>query len=99
VNILTGDGDGFIDNCESVQVGFPAHNIGKGNLTNVRITAIVPSNPGVNGPAVPVVVAPSIAQCSTARVNFTFQAGGLKANEALSMRVDVTSDELAAIGI
>jgi len=49
--------------------------------------------------SLPFVVASSLAQCASVPINFSFKAGGLKPNEVLSMRVDVTSDELATLGI
>ena len=43
--IETGDGDPFVDNCEIARLTFNVVNTGGVTLTNVRVTAIAPSNP------------------------------------------------------
>lgn len=97
--IIGGDGDEFLDNCESGEVTFKVRNIGAGELTNLRVTNVVPSNPAVRPPLLPVVIARSLGQCATETDKITFGAVGLAPGEPLEVRIDVTSDELAARGI
>lgn len=97
--IQGGDGDEFLDNCETGVVTFTVKNDGSAGLKNVRISAVTPSNPGVRVQAIPVTVASSLAACATATARFTITAGGLSPGENLDLKVDVTSDELAARGI
>jgi hypothetical protein len=99
LTIQGGDGDEFLDNCETGKVSFSLRNIGAGSLTNLRISNVTPSNPAVRIPVLPSPIAPSLAQCATASGAFTFNAAGLAPGEALELKIDVTSDELAARGI
>jgi hypothetical protein len=98
-SIQGGDGDEFLDNCETGIVTFTVKNDGAASLKNVRISAVTPSNPGVRVQALPVPIASSLAACATAPARFTITAGGLSPGENLDLKVDVTSDELAARGI
>jgi hypothetical protein len=99
LTVLGGDGDEFLDNCESGKVTFSVRNVGAGNLTNLRISGVKPSNPAVQLPFLPSVIAPSLAACATATASVTVRAAGLAPRETLALQIDVTSDELAARGI
>ena len=93
--ITSGDGDGFVDNCENVTVRVPITNTGTGPQTNVRVAAAQPlSHPGmaVTGFAGGVALAPCAASSAPA---FSFRAVDLSPGDAIRFRVDVTSDELA----
>ena len=94
-----GDGDEFLDNCESGKVTFSVRNIGAGNLTNLRVSAVKPSNPAVRLPFLPSPIAASLAACATATASVTVRAAGLAPGETLALQIDVTSDELASKGI
>jgi hypothetical protein len=98
-SIQGGDGDEFLDNCETGVVTFTVKNDGAAGLTNVRISNVTPSNPGVRVGPLPVAVASKLAVCSTAPARFSVTAGGLSPGENLDLKVDVTSNELAAAGI
>jgi len=98
VEILNGDLDSVIDNCEQALVRFDLVNVGTGNLSNVELVDIqVVSHPGsvVVSSSFPTVVAPTLADCGRVEGSFTFLAGGLSFNDTLEFRVDATSDELA----
>jgi hypothetical protein len=97
--IQGGDGDEFLDNCETGVVTFTVKNTGSAALKNVRISNVTPSNPGVRVQALPAPISSSLAACATAPARFTLTAGGLKPGENLALKIDVTSDELAARGI
>lgn len=98
-SISGGDGDEFLDNCETGRVDFDVKNIGSGSLTNLRVVRVTSSNAGVNVGTLPLTVAPSVAQCATAHVAYRFTAGGLTPGETLTLTIEVTSDELASRGI
>jgi hypothetical protein len=95
IAIAGGDGDPYVDNCESVTVGLPVTNTGSIAQTNVRVVAAQPlSHPGmaVLGFAPGVSLAPCASSTSPA---FTFRAVDLAPDATIRFRVDVTSDELA----
>lgn len=95
---LDGDGDGFVDNCESSRVYFEVDNIGTGSLTDARIVAVSsPSHPALD-PSIsfPAAFAPSLPACSRAIAGFDFRGNGLAFGEVVEFEVEVTSDELEA---
>jgi hypothetical protein len=94
-----GDRDEALDNCETGRVDFSVKNSGSGALTNVRIVRVVASNPGVVVGTYPSTIASTLAACSTAASNVRVVAGGLTPGEDLTLRIDVTSDELIAQGV
>lgn len=98
-SLAGGDGDESLDNCETGRVGFAVKNAGAGSLTNVRVVRVVSSNPGVNVGVYPATISPSLAACATAPFTVSVIAGGLTAGEDLTLRIDVTSDELIAQGV
>ncbi len=93
---LTGDGDAFIDNCETVRVTVPVSNVGVGSLTNLRIVNVTsPSHPSSTFvSSFPVAVSPSLASCGSANAVFDFVPGGVNPGESVELEVEVTSDEL-----
>ena len=98
-SISGGDQDESLDNCETGQVNFAIRNAGAGGLTNVRVVRVVPSNAGVRVGAYPATIAQSLAACATAPFTVRVTAGGLTAGENLTLRIDVTSDEMLAQGV
>jgi len=102
VALSGGDGDDFLDNCESGSLTFDVNNIGNAALSNARITQVTPvSHPSVTvTTSLPAPLSPaSIAQCATASGSFDFTADGLAYNDTVVFEVEVTSDELAAQGL
>lgn len=100
LQVLNGDLDSFIDNCEVAELTFDLVNIGSAPLTNLRLLDVeVVSHPGTVTvtTAFPVVVAPSLAECGLAPGGFAFTAEGLSFNDTVEFRVDATSDELAGM--
>ena len=95
---LTGDFDGFVDNCENVRVYFSVSSIGSGTNTNVRAASVSsPSHPGID-PSItfPPTWIGSLPSCDAGLGWFEFRADGLAMNDVLEFQVDVTSDELEA---
>ena len=98
VEMLNGDLDLVIDNCEQATVHFDLVNLGTGNLSNVTVLAVeVVSHPGAVTvtSALPVVVTPSLIPCAPAAGSFSFLARGLSFNDTLKFRIEATADELA----
>ena len=73
-SIEGGDGDEFLDNCETGVVSFTVKNDGSAALKNVRISNAVSSNPGVRVQALPVAIASNLAACATAPARLTLVA-------------------------
>ena len=95
LTIHTGDGDNFIDNCESATMAFDVVNLGGGTATNVRIDAVrAISHPGILPSMNPVTPA-SLTDCATGSGSFNFTAEGLLFGDTVTFEVDVTSDEMA----
>lgn len=97
--IETGDGDPFVDNCETARLTFNVVNTGGRTLTNVRVTAIQPSSAqtAILTP-LPIDVANLGAGCggtnSTAPATFRFRAGGLGRQSTLTFNVAVEASQL-----
>ncbi|MGH9360583.1 MAG: hypothetical protein ACRD2T_01605, partial [Thermoanaerobaculia bacterium] len=90
-----GDGDDFVDNCETWGVVFDVSNTGEVALTNVRVAHVEPlSHPEIQIVETPVFSDP-LAACSGAQGSFRFTAGGLEQGNTIVLRIDVTADELA----
>jgi hypothetical protein len=96
-DVLTGDSDPLVDNCENTRVYFPITNIGTGTQTDVRAVSVTsPSHPGID----PSITFPAdygnLAACGTVFGWFDFRATGLAFDDVLEFDVEVTTDELDA---
>ncbi|MCB1034607.1 MAG: hypothetical protein KDD47_12320 [Acidobacteria bacterium] len=97
--IDTGDGDTFLDNCESATMTFDVVNTGLGTLTNVRIVDVVStSHPATTvATAFPAAISPStLGEDAAGTGSFQFTAGGLSFGDTLVFQVEVTADELGS---
>lgn len=93
----TGDGDDYIDNCESATASFDVLNVGAGSSTNTRVVDVRPvSHPSIAiDSALPTAVSPStLGSCGIGTGSFDFTAAGLSFGDTVTFEVDVTSDEL-----
>jgi len=100
----SGDGDVFLDNCETSTLSFDVANVGSTSLTNVRISDIrFVSHPTLTlNTALPAPTSPtSLVACAIGLGSFEFRAdnGELSFDDTVVIEVDVTSDELAASGL
>ncbi len=98
LQILGGDGDDFLDNCEVGRVTVRMSNIGNTTLTNLRIVNVTsPSHPATTFlTSFPSPVSPSLAACAEASTTFDFTATDLDPGEVVELEIEVTSDELGA---
>ncbi len=93
-----GDGDPFLDNCETATVSFGVNNIGLGDLTNVRIVSIT----AVTHPLstiltpLPAPIAATMATCTVAPGFFEVVPQGLTYDGQTDFLVEITADELGA---
>ncbi len=92
----TGDGDDFIDNCESATGTFTVTNTGLGGLTNVNLESMVStSHPLVSIDAVGMITPDILAEGESATGTFDFTAKGLAHLDTLFFEATVTATEIA----
>jgi len=97
----TGDGDSFVDNCETARIDLDVVNGGGVGLTGIRITAIQPSA-GQTQILTPLPLAvPNLphgcgAPDAATPASFRFTAGGLAPQSTLTFQVTITANELPA---
>ncbi len=90
-----GDGDVFLDNCESATVTFEVQNIGNIPHTGLRIDDVRPvSHPEMSIDAIGGFASSGLETCASGAGSFTFSAAGLSFGDTVTFEVDVTSDEL-----
>jgi hypothetical protein len=97
LDVLNGDLDPVIDNCEQAIVRFDVVNVGTGGVSNVELVDVqVLSHPGsvTVTSSLPEVLSPVLSGCGRAPGSFAFTAEGLTTNDTLEFRVDVTADEM-----
>jgi hypothetical protein len=97
VQLVGGDGDDFLDNCETGRATVRVENNGAVTLTNVRITKVTPlTHPGtIITTPLPIVLSASLNTCGGAAGSFDFVPHGLAFNETTLLEVEVTADQLA----
>jgi hypothetical protein len=99
--IENGDGDSFVDNCESAKIDLDVVNSGGVGLTGIKITAIQSSASGTHIlTPLPIAVASLPHGCgapdAATPASFRFTAGGLASQSTLTFQVTVTANELSA---
>jgi hypothetical protein len=99
-SIVNGDGDPFIDNCETARVTIPISNIGTGTQTNVRIVGV--SSPSHGGGVTyttnfPSTVSASLSACGSVDATFDFIGATLSQGQTLTFEVELTSDQLSPL--
>ncbi|CAM2070512.1 Fibronectin type-III domain-containing protein [Sulfidibacter corallicola] len=95
LEITSGDGDIFLDNCEDAVISVSAFNLGNNALTNVRITEVrFPNQPDiVLNETLPKTVAASLTgDCTGAPVTLAFTASGLSFNAGLEVEIVAEAD-------
>jgi hypothetical protein len=91
-----GDGDTFLDNCETANVTFTVENSGTGPLTNVRLVAVrfLDHPASVLQTSLPATIAATLADCATANGQFSFLLNGATFGQSTRIELDVTADQL-----
>ncbi len=97
LTINNGDGDNYLDNCESATLDVGVANLGTGNLDGVVISSVESiSHPSINGSIdINPASVSGLAECSIASSGFSFVADSLSYNEVIEFNVCVTSDEMS----
>lgn len=96
--ITGGDGDTFLDNCETATYTFNVQNIGSGAQTNLRIIGLTsPSHPEtVFNTVLPSQITANLAGgCAATNGSFEFEASGLTFNQTLTLELEITSDQMS----
>jgi hypothetical protein len=99
--IETGDGDPFVDNCETARIDFDVVNSGGMGLSGIRVTAIQPSA-GQTQILTPLPISvPDLpngcgAPDAATTASFRFRAGGLASQSTLTFQLTITANELPA---
>ncbi|MDY7093407.1 MAG: hypothetical protein SX243_10600 [Acidobacteriota bacterium] len=93
----TGDGDAYLDNCETATISFDVDNIGTGALTNVQLLDVqVISHPEVSViTSLPTAVTASLAECGPGTAQFDITSAGTSYQESMQIMVEVTADEIS----
>ncbi|KAB2967942.1 MAG: hypothetical protein F9K18_03570 [Thermoanaerobaculia bacterium] len=93
-----GDGDAFLDNCETAELTLPLANVGSLPLTNVQILAAAsPSHPSTTiVTPLPVTVTPSLASCADVDALLQFIPSGLAPGDAFTLELELTATEFGA---
>jgi hypothetical protein len=97
----SGDGDPFVDNCETGRIDIDVVNAGGVGLTGIRITAIQPSASQTRIlTALPISI-PNLpngcgAPDASIPTSFRFSAGGLASQSTLTFQLTITANELPA---
>jgi hypothetical protein len=97
LNITGGDGDEFLDNCETAAVNFTVENIGTGTLTNVRLVSVTPvTHPAtvVNTP-LPAPIAATLADCAVGNGSVSITPSGMTFGQNTQLLLAVTADQIA----
>lgn len=98
--VIAGDGDIFLDNCETARIQLPVSSIGTLPLTDVRITGATVTSAGHGGTTIltsfPKIVDPSLVTCENSVATFDFIPQGLDPGETFTVDITLDADELAA---
>jgi hypothetical protein len=99
--IETGDGDPFVDNCETARIDLDVLNSGGVGLTGIKIVSIQPSASQTQILTALPIALPDLpngcgAPDAATPASFRFQAGGLSSQSTLTFEVAITANELPA---
>lgn len=93
--VKSGDGDRFIDDCETAQLTISIKNTGIGGLGNVELVAFASKSTSIVISDLPIMLSPSnLAQGDVGTVTVEFMASGLTHGEPLTFDASFTSDDL-----
>ncbi|HEY1251062.1 MAG TPA: hypothetical protein VGH97_07705, partial [Thermoanaerobaculia bacterium] len=94
LTINTGDGDTFLDNCESATIGFSVANTGTGALTNVQLISVTPLTHPLTtiDTTLPAPIADSLDECDSANSSFNFTPHGMAFGETTQLLIEVGAD-------
>jgi trimeric autotransporter adhesin len=96
LTLNSGDGDDFLDNCESATLTFSVANTGTGAVTNVQLVGVTPLTHPLTtiDTTLPAPISASLAECDSAEGSFDFTPHGLAFDETTQFLVEVSGDGL-----
>ena len=94
LTINTGDGDLFLDNCESATMSFSVANNGTGQLANVQLLSVTPLTHPLTtiDTTLPLTIAATLDECDTAQSSFDFTLHGGSFGETTQLLIEVGAD-------
>jgi trimeric autotransporter adhesin len=96
IQVLGGDNDGVLDNCETARLRVTAENTGITQLTNVRVVSVVSSSHPLTTVTTPLpaTLSASLAACGQAAGNIDVVPHGMAFNDTFRVTVTVTADQI-----
>jgi hypothetical protein len=97
IQVLGGDNDGILDNCETARLTVRVENNGAAPLTNVRVIAAASATHPLTVPATPLpsTVAASLVPCAQASSTFDVVPHGMAFSDTFEVTLTVTADQIA----
>ena len=97
IQVLGGDNDGVLDNCETARLRVTVENTGITPLTNVRVLSAVSSSHPLTTVTTPLpaTLSASLAACGQAAGNIDVVPHGMVFNDTFTVTVTVTADQIA----
>jgi len=94
LTINSGDGDDFLDNCESATMHFSVANTGTGAVTNVQLVSVTPLTHPLTtiDTTLPAPISASLAECDSAAGSFDFTPHGMAFGETTQLLIEVSGD-------
>lgn len=91
-----GDGDRFIDNCESVRLTLTVDNIGSQAFTDVQIVGLQSStHPDTQMPSLPILISEDMpGSCGTGQGTFSLRPRDLLPGQTFQLSVEIGSNDL-----
>jgi hypothetical protein len=96
LDVLGGDADFFLDNCEVLKIVLPLGNTGTTTLTNIQITDADSTSHASSAllTSLPKVVAASLPPCQLSGAVVEFHVQGLAAGDTFEADIELTATEL-----
>ncbi len=97
IQVIGGDNDGILDNCETARLTVRVENNGIAPLTNVRVTAASSATHPLTVPLTPLpaTIAASLAPCNQASSTFDVTPHGMTFNQTFEVTLTITADQVA----
>ncbi len=96
IQVLGGDSDGILDNCETARLTVRVENNGAAPLTNVRVIAATSPTHPATVPATPLphTIAASLGTCAAGSSTFDVTPHGMAFNDTFDVTLTITADQI-----